>query len=83
MDRFAGLFATWTVPVLTLPAAAWAARGARPELASWHGLAVGVLVVGLFGLLFFWPNDLQSLALFASTIAAGLVGGLSGRIGRT
>ena len=52
----------------------------------WHGLAVGVLVAGIFGLLFFWPNDLQSLALFVLTVAAGFVGGVIRKtlgVGRT
>jgi hypothetical protein len=82
MDRFAALFSTWTVPVLTLPSAFWAARAARPYLAIWHGLAVGVLVAGVFGVLFYWPNDPSSAALFVLTIAAGLVGGVIGRIGK-
>jgi hypothetical protein len=76
VERFASLFSTWPIPVLTLVAAIWAARGTRPDMAVWHGLAVGVLVAGIFGLLFFWPNDLQSLALFVLTVAAGLVGGV-------
>jgi hypothetical protein len=33
-------------------------------------------------LLFFWPNDLPSLALFALTIAAGFGDGVIGRTGR-
>jgi hypothetical protein len=32
-------------------------------------------------LLYFWPNDLPSLALFALTIAAGFGGGAIGRSG--
>jgi len=39
-----------------------------------------LLVAGILGLLFFWPNDMPSLALFAFTIAAGFVGGVIGRI---
>jgi hypothetical protein len=45
-------------------------------------LSVGLLVAGICGLLFFWPNDLPSLALFALTIAAGFGGGVIGRSGR-
>ena len=70
VDRFASLFSTWPLPVLTLVAAIWAARGTRPDMAVWHGLAVGVLVAIIFGVLFFCPNDLRSLALFALTVAA-------------
>ena len=46
----------------------------------WHGLAVGVLVARIFGLLFFWLNDLPSLALFVVTIASGFAGSVIGRI---
>lgn len=81
VDRFAGWVSTWTLPVLTLLSATWAARGARAA-AAWYGLSVGLLVAGIFGLLFFWPNDLPSLALFALTIAASFVGGVIGRSGR-
>jgi hypothetical protein len=49
---------------------------------SWYGLSVGLLVAGICGLLFFWPNDLPSLALFALTIAAGFGDGVIGRTGR-
>jgi hypothetical protein len=76
VDRFAGLFSTWPMPVLTLVAAIWAARGTRPGMTVWRGHAVGVLVAGIFGLLFFWPNGLQSLALFVPTVVAGFVGGV-------
>lgn len=82
VDRFAVWVSTWPLPVLTLLAATWAARGARPAAAIWYGLAVGLLVAGIFGLLFFWPNDLLSLALFFFTIAAGFGGGVIGRTGR-
>jgi hypothetical protein len=80
VDRFAGWVSTWTMPLVTLLSATWAARGARPPAAAWYGLSVGLLVAGIFGLLFFWPNDMPSLALFAFTIAAGFVGGVIGRI---
>ena len=80
VDRFAGWVSTWTMPLLTLLSATWAARGARPPAAAWYGLSVGLLVASIFGLLFFWPNDMPSLALFAFTIAAGFVGGVIGRI---
>jgi hypothetical protein len=80
VDRFAGWVSTWTIPLLTLLSATWAARAAQPPAAVWYGLSVGLLVAGIFGLLFFWPNDMPSLALFAFTIAAGFVGGVIGRI---
>ena len=80
VDRFAGWVSTWTMPLVTLLSATWAARGARPPAAAWYGLSVGLLVAGIFGLLFFWPNDMPSLALFVFTIAAGFVGGVIGRI---
>jgi hypothetical protein len=54
--------------------------GTRSAAAAWYGLSVGLLVASIFGLLFFWPNDMPSLALFAFTIAAGFVGGVIGRI---
>ena len=75
-DSFAGLLSTWILPVLTLPAAAWTAYGARR--AALNGLLVGLLVAGMLGGLFFWPNDLRALALFALIIASGLAGGLVG-----
>lgn len=78
VDRFAGPLSTWILPVLTLPAAAWVAYGARREAAALNGLLVGLLVAGMLGLLFFWPNDLRSLALFALIIASGLTGGAVG-----
>ena len=80
VDRFAGWVSTWTIPLLTLLSATWAARGARPGAAAFYGLSIGLLVAGIFGLLFFWPNDLPSLVLFAFTIAAGFVGGVIGQI---
>jgi len=76
VDSFAGLLSTWILPGLTLPAAVWAAYGARR--AALNGLLVGLLVAGMLGGLFFWPNDLRALALFALIIASGLAGGLVG-----
>ena len=76
VDSFAGPLSTWILPLLTLPAAVWAARGARR--AAVNGLLVGLLVAGILGGLFFWPNDLRALALFALIIASGLAGGLIG-----
>lgn len=82
VDRFAGPLSTWILPVLTLPAAFWVAYGARRGAAAVNGLLVGLLVAGilglLLGLLFFWPNDLRSLALFVVIITSGLAGGLIG-----
>jgi hypothetical protein len=80
VDWFANLVSTWTLPLLTLLSATWAARGARPKAAAWYGLSIGLLVAGIFGLLFFWPSDLPSLALFVLTIASGFAGGVIGRI---
>jgi hypothetical protein len=80
VNRFASWVSTWTLPLLTLLSATWTARGARPGAAAWYGLSIGLLVAGIFGLLFFWPNDLPSLTLFVLTIAAGYVGGVIGRI---
>lgn len=80
MDGFAGQLSTWVLPVLTLPAAVWVARGARREAAVLSGLLVGMLVAGMLGLLFFWPNDPRSVALFTLIVAAGLAGGLAGGI---
>ena len=79
VDRFAGPLSTWILPVLTLPAAVWAAHRARR--AAVNGLLVDLLVAGMLGGLFFWPNDLRALALCALIIASGLAGGLIG--GRT
>jgi hypothetical protein len=76
VDSFAGPLSTWILPVLTLPAAAWAAYGARRAAAN--GLLVGLLVAGMLGGLFFWPNDLRALALFATIVVFGLAGGLVG-----
>ena len=79
VDSFAGPLSTWILPVLTLPAAVWAAYGARR--AAVNGLLVGLLVAGMLGGLFFWTDDLRALALFATIVVFGLVGGLVG--GRT
>jgi len=76
VDRFAGPLSTWILPVLTLPAAAWTAYGARRAAAN--GLLVGLLVAGMLGGLFFWPDDPRSLALFATIVVFGLAGGLIG-----
>ena len=78
VDGFAGPLSTWILPIPTLPAAAWAARGARREAAAINGSLVGLLVAGMLGVLFFWPFDPRSLALFALIIASGLAGGLIG-----
>ena len=78
VDGFAGPLSTWILPVLTLPAAMWVAYGARREAAALNGLLVGLLVAGMLGLLFFWPNDPRSLAIFALIVASGLAGGLAG-----
>ena len=77
-EGFAGLVATASLPVLTLPAAAWATRGARAGFGPVVGLAAGLLVAGLLGVLFFWPYDPRSVALFTLIVAAGLAGGLLG-----
>ena len=76
VDSFAGPLSTWILPVLTLPAAAWAAYGARRAAAN--GLLVGLLVAGMLGGLFFWPDDLRAMALFATIVVFGLAGGLIG-----
>ncbi len=85
VDRLAGQIAIWAVPVLTLLAAAWAARKSGLAGAALNGVLVGALVAAVFGLVFFWPSDAQALVPFALMIAAGLLGGLagSGRTGRT
>jgi hypothetical protein len=76
VNSFAGPLSTWILPVLTLPAAVWAASGARR--AAVNGLLVGMLVAGMLGGLFFWPDDLKALALFATIVVFGLAGGLIG-----
>ena len=78
VEGFAGQLSTWILPVLTLPAAVWVAYGARRRAAAVNGFLVGLLVAGMLGVLFFWPNDLRSLALFVAIIASGLAGGLIG-----
>ena len=77
VDSFAGPLSTWLLPVLTLPAAAWAARGAC-RAAAVNGLLIGLLVAGMLGGLFFWPDDLRAIALFATIVVFGLAGGLIG-----
>src|SRR4028119_1403100 len=76
VNSFAGPLSTRSPPVLTLPAAVWAASGARR--AAVNGLLVGMLVAGMLGGLFFWPDDLKALALFATIVVFGLAGGLIG-----
>ena len=78
-DPLASQVATWPVPILTLFAAAWAARKVKPTTAALHGLLVGFLVTVIFGVLYFGPSNLWALSLFALMIAAGFVGGLIGR----
>jgi hypothetical protein len=78
-DPLASQVATWPVPILTLFAAAWAARKVKPTTAALHGLLVGFLVAVIFGLLYFAPFNLWGLLLFALMIVAGLVGGMIGR----
>src|SRR5918994_7497263 len=78
IDPLASQVATWPVPILTLFAAAWAARRAEPATTALHGLLVGLLVAVIFGVLYFAPFDLWGLLLFALMIAAGLLGALVG-----
>lgn len=78
VEGFAGPLSTGILPVLTLPAAVWVARGARRPAAATHGLIVGLVVAGTLALLFFWPHDLQSVALSAAIVVAGFLGGLLG-----
>jgi hypothetical protein len=78
-DPLASQVATWPVPILTLFAAAWAARKVKPTTAALHGLLVGFLVAVIFGVLYFGPSTLWGLSPFALMIAAGFVGGLIGR----
>jgi hypothetical protein len=61
IDPLARQIATWPVPILTLFAAAWAARRAEPATAALHGLLVGLLVAVLFAALYFWPSGLVEL----------------------
>ena len=81
-DPLASQVATWPVPILTLFAAASAARRAEPAAASLHGLLVGFLVATIFAVLSFGPFNVWGLLLFALMIAAGLVEGLIGRADR-
>jgi hypothetical protein len=81
-EPLASQVATWPVPILTLFAAAWAARRATPATAALHGLLVSFLVAAIFGVLYFGPFNLWGLLLFALVIAAGLAGGLIGRVDR-
>jgi hypothetical protein len=81
-DPLASQVATWPVPILTLFAAAWAASTAERPTAALHGLLVGFLVAVIFGVLYFGPFNLEALLLFALMIAAGFVGGLTGRAER-
>jgi hypothetical protein len=76
-DSLASQVATWPVPILTLFAAAWAARRAKPAAAALHGLLVGLLVAVIFGALYFWPFGLWGMLQFAFMIAAGLLGALA------
>ena len=83
-DPLASQVATWPVPILTLFAAAWAARKAEPATALLLGLLVGFLVAVSFGVLYFGPFNMWGLFLFALMIAAGLLGALvESLIGRT
>ena len=75
VEGFAGPLFSWVLPVLTLPAAVWVARGGTAKAAVPNGLLVGGLVAGALGLLFYWPTDPRSVTIFALIIAAGLVGG--------
>lgn len=76
--QIAGGMAVWGVPVVTFFAAVWATLRVESQTAALHGLLVGLLVAAVFGLLFFWPLDMASLALFVLMITAGLVGGVIG-----
>ena len=83
-DPLASQVATWPVPILTLFAAAWAARKVKPATAVLHGLLVGILVGVIFAVLYFGPFNMWGLLLFALMIAAGLLGALvESLIGRT
>ncbi len=78
VDWFSSSVGTWSMPVLTFFAAAWAARKAEHSVAILHGLVVGWLVALVFGLIFFWPFSLATLVLFALMIVAGSLGGVIG-----
>jgi hypothetical protein len=81
-DPLASQVATWPVPILTLFAAAWAARRTAPATAALHGLLVGFLVAIIFAVLYFGLFNLWGLLLFALMIAAGLAGGWIARADR-
>jgi hypothetical protein len=81
-DPLASQVATWPVPILTVFAAAWAARKVKPAVAALHGLLVGFFVGVIFAVLYFGPFNVWGLLLFVLMIAAGLVGGLIGRSDR-
>ncbi len=81
-DARSAQIGTWGMPVLTILTAAWVARTVEPSTATLHGVLVGLLVTIIFGLVFFWPFDLATLALFALMIVAGWLGGLTGRHSR-
>lgn len=78
VDWFSGGVGTWSIPVLTFFAAAWAARKAEPPVATLHGLVVGLLVALVFGLIFFWPFNLATLMLFVLMVVSGSLGGVIG-----
>ena len=78
IDWLLGGIGTWSTPVLTFFAAAWAARKAEHSAAILHGLVVGLLVALVFGLVFFWPFDLATLVLFVLMVVAGSLGGVIG-----
>jgi len=79
-DSLASQVATWPVPILTLFAAAWVARKVRSETASLHGLLVGLLVAGIFAILYFGPSGMWGLLLFTLMIAAGFLGASVGSL---
>jgi hypothetical protein len=83
IHRHGGLHLVRQVPsILTLFAAAWAARRTAPATAALHGLPVGFLVAVIFGVLYVGPFNLWGLLLFVLMIAAGFVRVLIGRTDR-
>lgn len=78
VDWLSGGIGTWSVPILTFFAAGWAAHKAELSATVLHGLLISLLVALVFGLIFFWPFDLETLVLFALMVAAGPLGGLVG-----
>ena len=62
--------------LLTLPAAAWAARRAR-SLAAAHGILVGLIAAGS-GMVFSAPLAWRTLAAVAATLGAGWLGAIIG-----